>query len=178
MTQFKWTVIGAGPAGIAALGRLLDHGIAPGEVAWIDPAFTAGDIGGKWRPVPSNTRVGLFLEYFNASPSFRFDDAPHFELHDLDPEQTCLLGTVADPLLWVSQHLAERVTVLPTIATELSLHDRQWTVSTEQGAITSTNVILAIGSVPKTLAHPGLAEISIEVALDPVQLEQPPLGGT
>ena len=178
MTQFKWTVIGAGPAGIAALGRLLDHGIAPGEVAWIDPAFTAGDIGGKWRPVPSNTRVGLFLDYFNASPSFRFDEAPHFELHDLDPEQTCLLGTVADPLLWVSRHLAERVTVFPTIATELSLHDRQWTVTTEQGAITSTNVILAVGSDPKKLVHPGLEEISIEVALDPAQLEQQPLEGT
>ena len=26
MTQYTWTVIGAGPAGIAAVGRLLDHG--------------------------------------------------------------------------------------------------------------------------------------------------------
>ena len=47
MTQYTWTVIGAGPAGIAAVGRLLDHGIAPEEIAWIEPEFTAGDIGGK-----------------------------------------------------------------------------------------------------------------------------------
>jgi len=32
MTQYGWTVIGAGPAGIAAVGRLLDHGIS-GEQA-------------------------------------------------------------------------------------------------------------------------------------------------
>jgi hypothetical protein len=177
MAQFGWTVIGAGPAGIASVGRLLDHGIAPEDVAWIDPQVTAGDLGGKWRAVPSNTRVALFRDYLNASPSFRFAEAPHFELHDIDPDQTCLLGTVADPLLWISQHLGERVTLFRTIATELSLQNRQWTVSTEQGEITSTYVILAVGSVPKKLAHPRLEEISIEVALDPQQLALKPLDG-
>jgi Pyridine nucleotide-disulphide oxidoreductase len=177
MAQYKWTVIGAGPAGIASVARLLDHGIESGEIAWIDPRFTAGDIGAKWRPVPSNTRVALFLDYFKASKSFRFAEAPHFDLHDLDPDQTCLLGTVAEPLLWVSQRLGEQVTTLPTTATELSLHDRQWTVTTEQGAVTSTNVILAVGSVPKTLGYPGLTEISTEVALDPRLLQKQPLEG-
>ena len=57
MTDYKWTVIGAGPAGIAAVGRLLDHDIAPTDIAWIDPEFIAGDIGGKWRAVQGNTRV-------------------------------------------------------------------------------------------------------------------------
>ena len=42
---YAWTVIGAGPAGIAAVGKLLDHGIAGEDIAWIDPAFAAGDIG-------------------------------------------------------------------------------------------------------------------------------------
>jgi len=61
--SYAWTVIGAGPAGIAAVGRLLDHGIAPEEIAWVDPAFAAGDLGAKWRSVSSNTQVGLFLSY-------------------------------------------------------------------------------------------------------------------
>ena len=85
MTQYSWTVIGAGPAGIAAVGRLLDHGIAPEEIAWIDPEFSAGDLGGKWRAVPGNTHVASFLDYLTASPSFRFSEAPHFELNDIDP---------------------------------------------------------------------------------------------
>jgi cation diffusion facilitator CzcD-associated flavoprotein CzcO len=177
MTEYKWTVIGAGPAGIAAVGRLLDHGIAPAEIAWIDPQFTAGDIGGKWRAVHGNTRVALFVDYLNASPSFRFAEAPNFELNEIQPEHTCLLGAVADALLWISQHLCERVKVFQTIATELSLRDRRWIVSTEQREITSKNVILAVGSVPKKLAYGGLEEIPVEVALDPQRLAQQPLQG-
>ena len=91
MTEHSWAVIGAGPAGIAAVGRLLDHGVAGSDIAWIDPDFAVGDLGTKWRAVPGNTHVSLFLDYLNASPSFRFGEAPHFELTDIDPGQTCLL---------------------------------------------------------------------------------------
>ena len=92
-------------------------------------------------------------DYLNASPSFRFAEAPDFELSEIQPEHTCLLGAVADPLLWISQHLRERVQAIQTIATELSLRDRRWIVSTEQREIISKNVILAVGSVPKKLAY-------------------------
>jgi cation diffusion facilitator CzcD-associated flavoprotein CzcO len=94
MTRYKWTVIGAGPAGIAAVGRLLDHGIAPEKIAWVDPEFTAGDLGDKWRAVHSNTAVSLFLDYLNASPSFRFHEAPPFKLTEVDPGETTLLDLV------------------------------------------------------------------------------------
>lgn len=175
--QYSWTVIGAGPAGIAAVGKLLDHGIGGGEIAWIDPEFGAGDIGGKWRAVPSNTRVRLFMDYFNAVPSFRFTDAPAFELTALDPQQTCPLGVIADPLVWVSDQLRRQVTPMRATATELRLHDRRWTVRTERGRITSRNVILAVGAVPRKLNHRGLEEIPLEVALDPARLGRVVLDG-
>jgi len=57
MASYAWTVIGAGPAGIAAVGRLLDQGIAPEKIAWVDPAFAGGDLGQRWRSVSSNTHV-------------------------------------------------------------------------------------------------------------------------
>ena len=157
--------------------RLLDHGVAPEEIAWIDPEFTAGDLGGKWRAVPGNTHVASFLDYLTASPSFRFAEAPHFELEDIDPEETCPLGVVADPLVWISQRLCERVAVYRTIATELSLQNRHWTVDTVRGEITSKNVILAVESVPKKLAYADLDEIPLEAALDPQKLAQQPLEG-
>ncbi len=177
MTQYNWTVIGAGPAGIAAVGRLLDHGIAGEHIAWIDPEFGVGDLGAKWGAVPSNTRVKLFLDYLTASPSFRFSEAPAFELHNFDPEQTCKLGVVAEPLAWISKHLSQRVRTFHTMATELALADRQWTVRTEHESITSKNVVLAVGSVPKKLSYVELDEIPIEDALDPAKLAQLPLDG-
>jgi cation diffusion facilitator CzcD-associated flavoprotein CzcO len=175
---YGWTVIGAGPAGIAAIGKLLDQGITPEEIAWIDPAFAAGDLGGKWRSVSSNTQVGVFLSYLNDSPAFRFSAAPPMPLREVDPEETCALALVADPLVWITEHLRERVKALETTATALFLERRQWRVETEQQELTSKNVILAVGAVPKKLSYPQLREIPLEVALDPKKLAQEPLENT
>src|SRR3984893_13866723 len=172
---YAWTVIGAGPAVIAAVGKLLDQGIAPEEIAWIDPAFAAGDLGAKWRPVSSNTQAGLFLSYLNGSPAFRFSTAPPMPLQEVDPEETCALALVADPLVWITEHLRERVKAFETSATALFLERRQWRVETEQRELTSKNVILAVGAVPKKLDYPQLREIPLEVALDPEKLAQEPL---
>src|SRR5271168_3142063 len=120
---YVWTVIGAGPAGIAAVGKLLDHGIAGKDIAWIDPAFAAGDIGAKWRSVSSNTQVGFFLSYLNGSNAFRFSAAPPMPLTEIDPEETCALALVADPLQWITEHLRDRVITLEATATALSLDD-------------------------------------------------------
>ena len=176
MAQYRWTVIGAGPAGIATVGKLLDHGIAPAEIAWIDPEFAAGDLGKKWRAVPSNTHVAQFVDYLTASPAFRFNEAPPFELCDLDSEQTCDLGLVADPLVWISQHLCERVAVHKTTATQLLLENRQWAVQTPHGVITSRNVVLAVGSTPKKLKY-SIEEIPLEDVLDPNRLQEHCLDG-
>ncbi|MFZ0226602.1 MAG: FAD/NAD(P)-binding protein, partial [Mycobacterium sp.] len=151
MAPYEWTVVGAGPAGAAAVGKLLDHGIAPERIAWIDPAFAGGDLGGKWRAVSSNTKVGTFLSYLNESAAFRFASAPPTPLGDLDPDETCDLGLIADPLVWIIEHLRERVAVFQTTATALSLERRQWIIETQQGELSSTNVILAVGAVPKKL---------------------------
>src|SRR5215475_5033469 len=111
MATYAWTVIGAGPAGIAAVGRLLDQGIPPDKIAWIDPAFAAGDLGQKWRSVSSNTIAGTFLSFLNGAAAFRFSEAPPSPLQKVDPEDTCALGLVAEPLEWITTHLRERVHV-------------------------------------------------------------------
>ena len=166
MAPYAWAVVGAGPAGIAAVGRLLDRGIAAEKIAWIDPAFAAGDLGQKWRSVSSNTIAETFLSFLNGSSAFRFSEAPPLPLHELDPAETCALDLVADPLVWITQHLVERVPVFRTTATSLVLSNRQWRIETEHQEVISDNVILAVGAVPKTLSYPGLVEIPVEVALD------------
>jgi hypothetical protein len=175
MAPFAWTVIGAGPAGIAAVGKLLDHGIAAEQIAWVDPAFAAGDLGAKWRSVSSNTQAGLFLSYLNGSSAFRFSAAPPMPLGEVDPEETCALDLVADPLVWITEQLRERVKVVETTATALFMERRRWRVETERHGLTSKNVILAVGAVPKKLCYPQLEEIPLEVALDPDKLADEPL---
>ncbi len=169
---YTWTVIGAGPAGTAAVGKLLDQGVAPEKIAWIDPAFAGGDLGGKWRSVSSNTQVGLFLSYLNDSAAFRFSSAPPMPLQDVDPQETCALALIADPLVWIIEHLRERVQAFQTTATALFLERRQWRIETQQQELTSKNVILAVGADPKKLSYPHLDEIPLEVALDPDKLAQ------
>ena len=177
MASYEWTVIGAGPAGIAAVGRLLDHGVAGERIAWIDQAFAGGDIGQKWRSVSSNTHAALFLEYFNGSKAFRFCEAPPMPLKEIDPQETCALGLVAEPLVWITEQLRERVDALTTTATALFLENRQWRIATEQRDTFAKNVILAVGADPKRLCHPGLQEIPVQVALDPDKLAEEPLEG-
>jgi cation diffusion facilitator CzcD-associated flavoprotein CzcO len=177
MAAYAWAVIGAGPAGIAAVGRLLDQGIPEDKIAWIDPAFAAGDLGQKWRAVSSNTIAETFLNFLNGSAAFRFSQAPSLPLHDVDPEQTCALDLVADPLLWITAHLRERVHVFQTTARSLFLGNRHWRIETEQQEVVAENVVLAVGAVPKKLAYPGLQEIPVEVALDPERLAEQSLDG-
>lgn len=176
MATYAWTVIGAGPAGMAAVGRLLDRGVPPDKIAWIDPAFAAGDLGGKWRSVSSNTIAGTFMSFLNGAAAFRFSQAPPFPLAEVDPEETCALALVADPLVWVTEHLRERVHVFQTTATTLALRRRRWWIETRDTELTSDNVILAVGAVPKGLDYP-LHEIPVEVALDADKLAEVPLEG-
>ena len=72
--NFEWCVIGAGPAGIAAVGKLLDHDIPAQKILWIDDKFKVGDLGAKWYDVSSNTTVRLFLDFLNECRAFKFDE--------------------------------------------------------------------------------------------------------
>lgn len=173
MKTYQWTVVGAGPAGIAAVGKLLDLGIPPATIAWVDPLFQVGDLGEKWRAVSSNTKVSLFLKYLHHCKSFRYGAAPDFTLNHLHPDKTCLLDEIAKPLQWVSNHLFEAVNTFKTTVRALVLENQVWKVKTEQEVFGSQNVILAIGAEPKQLNYPNLKVIPLEVALR----ELPPLTG-
>ena len=176
MATYAWTVIGAGPAGIAAVGRLLDHGIPPDKIAWVDPAFAGGDLGGKWRSVSSNTIAGTFMSFLNGSAAFRFSQAPPLPLAEVDPEETCALALVADPLVWVTGQLRQQVHTFDTTATTLTLGQRRWRIETRGPELTSDNVVLAVGAVPISLDYP-IDEIPVEVALDADKLAEVPLEG-
>jgi len=171
MIKFEWTVVGAGPAGMLSVGKLLDRGIAPESIAWIDPAFKVGDLGRLWRNVPSNTKVRLFLAFLRGCQAFRFDEAPDFNITDLDPTKTCELSNIADPLQWVSDHLCQRVKTFKNKANHIELRDRAWQIQVNQSQLSSKNVVLAVGAEPKVLPFVGPEMVALCDALDVKRLD-------
>ncbi|MGC1181578.1 FAD-dependent oxidoreductase [Legionella sp.] len=165
--NFQWAVVGAGPAGIAAVGKLLDNGILPKQIVWFDPHFKVGDLGVFWRNVSSNTKVKYFSSFLLAAKSFAYKNASNnFELNNLPEEETCTLSYVVEPLQWITDHLRQKVKAIKTTVHQMFLSERIWTLSTVNGCYTAKNVVLATGALPSSLDYPGLKVISFDMAID------------
>ena len=167
----KWLVIGAGPAGIAAVGKLIDQKVDPKSIGWIDPEFKVGDLGKRWNKVSSNTQVDLFIRFLKDCKAFEYHKRPgDFPIDSFDPKETCLLEAIAEPLQWVTDHLRAKVHSFEDFAMALNLKNNRWEVKTKHKRHQAENVILAIGSEPKTLTHSGREIIPMDVALNPEKL--------
>ena len=163
--QFDWAIIGAGPAGIAAIGKLLDSGIAPDTIAWIDPEFSVGDFGAKWHCIPSNTKAGLFTQFLLSCNVFNYKQSPDFSLKHENPERTCQLKLMAEPLQWVTDHLKQNVDSIVATADRLSSAKTGWFVHYNADKILAKNVVLAVGSVSKTLSYAEPKTIPLDIAM-------------
>ncbi len=169
--DYDWAVIGAGPAGMATVGKLLDYGVSPEKLLWIDPDFAVGDFGTVWRNVPSNTKVGLFLQFLHAVKSFHFIEMHHkFELARLNSDDTCTLKYMAEPLEWVTQRLAEQVITARARVDKIYFERGLWNLNTATKVLKAHQVVLAIGSEPKTLSYDTVEEIKLAVAMDSEKL--------
>lgn len=170
---FEWAIIGAGPAGIAAIGKLLDAGVTAQNVIWIDPQFTVGDFGGKWRAVSSNTTVSLFSKFLHACQSFDYAKwADKFSLNQLDPTKTCQLSYMVEPLQHLTQLLQQQVQWEQDFVSALALTQRCWTITLSNTVIKAKNVILAVGAEPRTLSYPKIETVHLTQALDSTQLAE------
>lgn len=168
---YQWAVIGAGPAGIAAVGQLIDHGVPAQEIVWIDPKFSVGDFGTTWRNVISNTKVELFLKFLHICKAFDYQQSTQsFALNEAQKNKTCLLHLMADALQWVSLQLKNKVTCVEDFAEKLSLNKRLWHIKLKQSDLQASNVILAIGAEPKNLSYLHPAIIPLQDALNPEKL--------
>jgi hypothetical protein len=171
--QYQWAIIGAGPAGIAAIGKLLDLGISPKKIAWIDPTFTVGDFGTLWRSVPSNTKVSSFIHFLKNCHSFKYDPGKNdFKLNHMSHEETCQLSVMAEPLQWITNHLKRDIHTIEGIAESLTLHNRTWHIQLKNQVLCATHVILATGAHAKTLGFSSPDIIPLSDALDETKITQ------
>lgn len=170
---FQWAVIGAGPAGIAAVGKLLDKGIDPEMILWIDPHFKVGDLGEFWRNVSSNTKVLYFNNFLKAVDSFDYQNAPlNFSLNQLNPEDNCALFHIVEPLQWITDQLSQKIVTEQTTIHRIFLSERQWFLCADQKTFKALNVILATGALPSSLNYPGVDVIPFDSAIDKAKLSQ------
>lgn len=168
---FQWAVVGAGPAGIAAVGKLLDNHISPNDILWVDPNFNVGDLGLFWRNVSSNTKVKYFNDFLLDASSFSYKDVKaDFPLNKLEPEDTCTLKYVVEPLQWVSDQLTKKVEVQRTAVNNMHLSERLWTLGSDSQTFKAKNVILATGASPSSLNYPGVEVIPFDLAIDKEKL--------
>lgn len=171
MESYKWAVIGAGPAGILSVGKLIDAGINPHEIIWIDPSFSVGDLGSKWSKVPSNTSVELFLAFLKDIKCINYSDYD-YPLKNLEPDDTCQLSYMVTPLQYYTDTLLKEVKSLSSTVKRLSLNNQYWQVETSNSTFVAKNAILAIGAVEKELSlNDEIEHIPLEVALNPEKLQ-------
>jgi len=173
MASYRWAVIGAGPAGIAAVGSLLDHGVPGSEIIWIDSHFAVGDFGSRWKNIPSNTKVQLFQNFLHASDAFSYAacDKP-FKLNHTPSEHTCLLNLMVEPLQWVTHQLQAKVTIKKAFVESLSFSHGVWNLKVSNENIHVQNVVLAIGAEPKTLALASCPLIPLQDAMDAYEIKK------
>lgn len=182
---FNAAVIGAGPAGIASIGVLLDKLGADARILWFDPEFAAGRLS-LYPQVPSNTRVCLFSKFARAFQSFHPETNRVLNEmeRECDPQKGCKLDWPRRLCLQLTETLCRDPRVQAIRGKVISCErqpNSQWQVkANRQSGNASTDspsgakvflaekVILATGSHPRSLDLPN--RIDLEDALDPGKL--------
>ncbi|KAH8816219.1 pyridine nucleotide-disulfide oxidoreductase-domain-containing protein [Xylogone sp. PMI_703] len=185
--EYEAVVVGAGPAGIAAVGNLLEQQKHP--ILWVDDRFHGGRLDKYYRRVPSNTKVKLFVEYAEGVKVFRDiaqeTPAPNAltRIKELDQEDTCSISHAADLCITLTEGLDESKGVYKQLG-HLSgaswSEAKKWSVNIntpnekpqDPTSISSDLVVLCHGSAPSSGPLPvsGFKEISLDPALDPPEL--------
>lgn len=166
-SDVQWAVVGAGGAGIIVVGLLLDLGVKPEQIAWIDPEFNAGRLGKYYTNVPANVKAQTFVHFINSCKTFRECQSPSIiALHEYDQELEYPLQTIVDPLLDITKMLCARVICIQSTLTSLDFENDIWHVGHLQGTFTAAHVVLATGSHPRSLDYECNHEIPLDYALD------------
>ncbi|KAI9367362.1 pyridine nucleotide-disulfide oxidoreductase-domain-containing protein [Aspergillus egyptiacus] len=180
-------VVGAGPAGLAVVGNLLEKEL--GKIVWVDPYFQGGRVNRKYREVPSNTKVALFQAFATAVQPFRAvinsTRIPNAftTMAKLDQDKTCHLHHAADVVRALIDGIVkmDQVYACRGSVTAADL-DRtcSWTVriqglhSQAEVEVKTSRLILCTGSSPTQAPVPiredSIQRLHLDIALKPSEL--------
>ncbi|KAK6438125.1 hypothetical protein LTR95_005670 [Oleoguttula sp. CCFEE 5521] len=187
---YEAVVVGSGPAGITVVGNLLEQKLSP--MLWVDKSFSGGRINYAYREVPSNTKVGLFVDFATALAPFRrivsstpsrsrWDEPSESDgvavngkpdklqgLRILDQGKGCDLSHAADMCLILTEGLRRT--------------PGQWNVTLRDSAkssgqsstVSARRMVLCTGSSPNNsplpVDIPGIYTLDLDCALSPTLL--------
>ncbi|OBT80120.1 hypothetical protein VF21_01203 [Pseudogymnoascus sp. 05NY08] len=184
-------VVGGGPAGLATVGTLLDEDVKP--ILWIDDKFQGGRLNAKYREVPSNTKVSLFIAFARATAAFRKiadqDPTPpaYAALQAMDQDTGCTLAAAGDMVVELTAGLGREADVVMQYGRmEVGSLNQEgvWSVTTRAspaqakkvGAPTTRLLVLATGArplpprLPETYTQ--LTPLHLDTALSPTALAE------
>ncbi|KAI0200552.1 hypothetical protein F4808DRAFT_154615 [Astrocystis sublimbata] len=176
-------VVGAGPGGITVVGNLLDQRAETDRrnLVWVDPHFRGGRVNERYREVPSNTKVNLFVQFAHELSPFKaiVEATPKpnalTALQELPQDQGCRLSYAADMCLMLTEGLA----VHPQVqshrgkVTKATLDEQTnvWKVEFDDGSsVTTSSIALCTGSGPVSRALPAIEKIH-QQSLKPLDLD-------
>jgi hypothetical protein len=163
---YEWAIVGAGLAGITALAVLMNCGIDPSTIVWIDPEFNVGRVGKYYRNVPGNIQTSRLILYVNNCPYFKDINSVSLNaLYTYDANEFQLLHVIADPLQDFTDYLRTKVVSIQNAITSLTHINDHWILEGTDCLINAQKVILAVGAQPKRLNY-DIPEIPLDDALD------------
>jgi hypothetical protein len=167
---YSWAVVGAGVAGITALAMLLECGIDPATIAWIDPEFNIGRMGKYYRDVPGNVQTSRLILYVQGCPYFKDITSSSLNAlytYNLDEYQP--LHVITDPLMDFTAYLRSQVNSFQDTIPALDHNGDYWVLHGTGYDLNAQKVILAIGAYPKSLNY-DIPEIPLDDALNKEKL--------
>lgn len=172
--QADWLIVGAGPAGIITIGVLMDVGVDPKRITWLDPEFNVGRLGKYYSHIESNNKARDFIAFINACRTFEQCLCPALdELRKMDPQKPCLLDSIVAPLQGISDYLRTQVITVQDSLEKLYFKNGLWYVRMQNHSrYSAQHVVLATGSQPRTVeVNPNQNVIPLDYALDPATLQ-------
>lgn len=170
---YQWCIVGAGLGGICMVVRLLEHGVDPEKIVWIDPDFQVGDLGKYWYNTPSNSSINEFMHNFNQAPAMEFTQLPlkyQSPFHNKSSTDSVPLSHLTNALQFITANLKKKLSVFHSMATKI-YHKEQWHITMDQHHdIAATHLVLATGSIPNPSQYPFPSIIPLSIALNPDKL--------
>jgi hypothetical protein len=173
-TDYEWTIVGAGVAGIIAISILLDLGIPSESIYWVDPLFNVGRIGEYYENVTANSANKFWISFLKASPTIEKITQKEIEvISNLDPNGYSTLSLILPSMQKVTEHFKSFISYQTGYTDYLEFFDSVWHVGVNNTIKSSRNVILATGCKPVVLDYAKHADtIPLDYALDPQILEK------